>query len=100
MQHIYAGLFSGVVTLLLGAAILYFDYGFWRDTYHRDEVLVEEKGRVDTLGDEVPSPSAMFSTFFKEAKEKMDGISINPKDALKSTEIYSKDVESQEEIVP
>lgn len=89
MQHMYALLFSGVVTAILGAAILYFDYGFWHERYSRSEVMVtntEVKAapEVTTI-----SPGEMLGSFFKEATIRVQAIKETT--ILEGKEIYLKE---------
>jgi hypothetical protein len=94
IQNVYAVLFASVITLFLGALILYFDYGFWRDTYSRTEVIQEEKKSVDT-GDPmvtISSPGSMIQDFFSEAKEKIQNINLEkPSSLLEAKESYTKE---------
>jgi ABC-type lipoprotein release transport system permease subunit len=86
VQHIYAFVFAGGITALLGVAILYFDYGFWQE---KKEAQLDTVKNVD-VSSELSSPGEMLTNFFYEAKEKWDGIKASSKTLLESTETYSK----------
>jgi glycerol uptake facilitator-like aquaporin len=69
MQHVYGIIFSAAITAFLGAAILYFDYGFWRDTYNRSEIIETketQKANVTTQ-----SPGDMIGGFLHEASNRI-----------------------------
>ena len=79
IRHMYAVFFAGIITCFLGASILYFDYGFWHETYSRGEVIeseVIENREPLTTSSDIESPKEMLGNFFKEAKGKLDSISI------------------------
>ncbi|MBP6888698.1 MAG: hypothetical protein KBC21_03260 [Candidatus Pacebacteria bacterium] len=86
MQQLHAFLFSGSVTLLLTFGILYFDYGFWHESYSRttDAVVVAK------IKNESESPVQMFSRFFDEAKEKAGTIKSGGDALLEGRQSYSK----------
>ncbi len=79
VRHVYAAFFSGVITLLLAASILYFDYGFWHETYVRGEVeIMEKENNVNDNSEvETRSPKEMLGDFFNEAGDKLKNISIS-----------------------
>ncbi len=85
LQEVHAVLFSIAVTALLGAAVLYFDYGFWHERYTKsdDETLhkIEEKS---------DSPITMFSSLFDEAKDKLQTIQSGGGSILEGKKSYSK----------
>lgn len=93
IQHIYVGLFSAAITGLIAAAILYYDYGFWRDQYRRDEntltVIANPKESIV-----VQSPGDMFQGFLQEAGEKFKTLGASGTSLLENKEVYTKD-ESQ-----
>jgi hypothetical protein len=82
----YAAFFAGVITLLLGLVILYFDYDLWNEKYSRREDALEEIVSAPT-SDAVSSqsPQDMMSDFFKEASQKLNAINLN------GTETYTKE---------
>lgn len=64
IQRVHAVVFAGTITALLGAAILYTQYGFWHNSYERsDEKIVQE-----TVQAEVGSPAEIFGRLFAESK--------------------------------
>lgn len=86
MQHLYAVIFSAVVTLLLGALILYVDYGFWRERYYRtDEVSTTQKEIVSE------SPFEMMSDFFKEARVRFNDVEASGQDFLEGKEVFIRE---------
>lgn len=89
MQHVFSLIVSGLVTAILAASILYFEYGFWRDRYSASEVVVVEKMSEDT---EVPSvsPGTMIGNFFNEATERVKTIK-DQRSLLEGKELYTKD---------
>ncbi|MEN9552262.1 MAG: hypothetical protein RI935_639 [Candidatus Parcubacteria bacterium] len=44
--HLHAILFASCITLLLGCALLYFEYGFWRETYYSVDTSVLEGDKI------------------------------------------------------
>lgn len=89
MRHIYALTFAGVVTVCIASAILYFDYGFWRERYTRTDVL-----GGTTLADtplQTESPSEMMSSFFREASSKIKGMHASSSNFLDGKEEYKKE---------
>ncbi len=99
MQHVYAIVFSGAVTLFLGSIILYFDYGFFRDKYSAQDSVVVEKQQekeVDTI-----SPGQMMDGFLKEVGMRMQALKTTKDSFLEGKEMYSKDViEGGTEVTP
>ena len=92
LQHIYAVIFAGSITLLIGAAILYFDYGFWRDRYSRTESFeTQEEGGLNTAVVVTKSPGDMFSDFMKEVSEKLEQVSTTSKDMLDGKDSYKRE---------
>lgn len=85
-QHVAAGVFAGIVTALIAAIILYYDYGFWRDTYSKqDENPVVEDTMVT-----VQSPSEMIGGFLQEATSKFKAINVSKENLLQGKDSYSK----------
>lgn len=87
VQHMSALLFAGVMTLLIAVAILYFDYGMWRDTYTRGEQTEE----VPSYNDDavtVQSPGHMIGSFLKEASTKLRDIDLS--NTVQGKESYSR----------
>ena len=89
MQEIYAVIFAGSVTIFLGAIILYYDYGFWRDSYDRNEVIQTKNiTKSSTLGE---SPNEMLGGFLKEAKVRLQAIgNDNNTNLLKGKDTYQR----------
>ncbi len=91
MQHVYAVFFSGAVTLFLGAFILYFDYGFWRDKYSaQDSIVVEKQQEKDV---ETISPGQMMDGFLKEVGVRMQALKSTKDTLLEGKELYTKDAQ-------
>lgn len=88
MQHVYAVFFAGVVTAALASVILYFDYGFWHDTYSRTEI-VEKRNTVDQVV-VIHSPSEMIEDFFKEASDKIKTIQVSSSSLPTGKENYMR----------
>jgi hypothetical protein len=90
MQHMYAVTFAGLVTAMLGALILYFDYGFWHERYSRSEsTRIEAKQEPAKEVVQASSPGDMMGSFFKEASERIGAIKdIRP---LEGKEVYVKE---------
>ena len=91
MQHIYAVLFAGSITLLLAVIILYFDYGFWRDKYSRSDVITEEGAAHIPNGVEVQSPGKLIGSFLEEASVRFKELNSSKSTLLDGKEVYSKD---------
>jgi hypothetical protein len=85
IQQIHALFFAGGVTVLLASAILYFEYGFWRERYHSNEVTIEQK-----IEDGSKSPAEMFSQFISEVGSKMDTVKSGGNALLEGRESYSQ----------
>jgi hypothetical protein len=81
---------SAGLTSLIGAAILYFDYGYWHD----DETKTESQ---EIIVDKIESPGDMVRGFFNEASTKWQGIKEDGSTFLQSTESYSRDGEHVDE---
>jgi hypothetical protein len=91
MQHVYAAVFAGSVTVMLAAVILYFDYGFWHEKYNRNESLTESYSSTNTKQEDltVQSPSDMIGSFLKEAHNKFTSIGSESKSGfLQEKETY------------
>ena len=83
MQHVYALIIAGGVTLLIASAILYIDYGFWHERYISEEVIVANKSN-----EEPESPKDMMIRFFDEAKNQIEMINTSRKEILNGKEVY------------
>lgn len=94
MQHVYAIIFAGSVTLFLAICILYFDYGLWHEKYRRDEVLTQQEGNDTSIT--VVSPGDMIGGFLKEAGQKLKSINTDGTTLLQGKDVYTKDDEKQE----
>lgn len=93
MRHIYAILFSGIITLFLGAIILYFDYGFWHERYSRQEAIETENLTTNEDQITVQSPTEMMGSFFQEASEKFHAITDATSSIFGGEETYVKEEE-------
>lgn len=92
VQHVYAAIFAGGITTLIAVIILYVDYGFWRERYLREDVVIVSTttavvSNTDNYIDP-ESPSKMFSRFFGEAGNRLKNISTSPQNLLKGKESY------------
>lgn len=86
MQHVYALLFSGVITTIIAIIILYSNYGFWRDTYIRSDTGVAT-GNGDT-NIITESPKDVIGSFLEEASVRLRAISADKKEFFEGTEVY------------
>lgn len=93
IQHMYAALFAGTITMLFAVIILYFDYGFWHEKYSRNEIGIEVYSATSTDNDTVivSSPSDMIGNFVKEARDKLHGISNGKADILEGKDTYIRE---------
>jgi hypothetical protein len=89
MQHVYAVVFAGSITMLIACVILYVDYGFWHEKYIRDRD--DTNNLTVATPTEPESPSTMFSRFFGEAKDRFQSIDTSGSDFLKGKETYTND---------
>lgn len=90
VQYMYAAVFAGSLTILLAIVILYVDYGFWHERYVREDLSVASS----TLSEVAPAPEPpmkMFSRFFGEAKDRLQGIDMPSKDMFIGKETYVHD---------
>lgn len=78
-------MFAGGITVLLAFFILYFDYGFWRERYNSNEVIIKEK-----IEDGSKSPTEMFSQFISEVGSKIDTAKSGGNALLEGRDSYSK----------
>ena len=91
MQHVYAAVFSGSVTILLAAVILYVDYGFWRERYDaREPLAVEQVQEKDIV---TKSPIDMLSSFFGEAKDRFNNPEVDSSSFFEGKEVYIREKE-------
>ena len=88
MQHVYAFVFSGAVTSLIAAIILYTDYGFWHEKYSSDALKKEVASTTQVMPE---SPVEMLSKFFDEAKVQLRGINVSSSSLFEGKETYSKE---------
>ena len=96
MQHVYAAVFSGSVTILLAAVILYVDYGFWRERYDsREPLTTEELEEKDIV---TKSPVDMLSGFFSEAKHRFNNPEVDGPSFLEGKEVYIREDEESVQI--
>jgi hypothetical protein len=88
MQHVYALSISGCVTAIIAAGILYFDYGFWQDTYKREEKLEVITKELEDPKLNTFSPREMMGSFFREAGERIKAIQLHNPSLLEGKEDY------------
>lgn len=87
MQHIYAILFAGGITILLAAILLYSEYGFWHERYQRTEVIAETLSESqETIASK--SPLDMAAIFFKDAKDQLAKVKTSSQGLLDGKEVY------------
>jgi hypothetical protein len=92
MQHIYAVIFAGSITLMLAFVILYVDYGFWHERYIREDLtVVSTSTTLSTPTTPPESPGEMLGRFLGEAKDRFKAIDTSGKDMLQGTETYTND---------
>ncbi len=97
MQHVYAVLFAGSLTFFLAVVILYFDYGFWRDTYSRNDDLVAVENKTATTSKlETQSPQALIGSFMEEAAVRFRSLNMSKENLLDGKEMYTKEGTSTE----
>jgi hypothetical protein len=94
MQHVYAVIFSAVITSLIASAILYYDYGFWHEKYSRTDSLVVQVKPEEII--KTQSPGELIGSFLKEAKEKVNALQTGSSNILQNKEVYTKDATSTE----
>lgn len=88
IQHIYAAVFAGSITIVVAMIILYVDYGFWHERYVRDDLTVAST--TASVSTPIPeSPGEMFSRFFGEAKGRLHSIDMPTKDMFIGKETYT-----------
>lgn len=93
MQHVYAIIFAGSITLLIASIILYVDYGFWHERYVRkDDIVIASSTETIARPTPIPeSPLEMFSRFMDEAKVQFNAIGTGGQELLKGKETYVND---------
>lgn len=84
MQHVYAFIFAGTITVLIASVILYADYGFWHEKYSDKAIAVSTS--TTTVAPE--SPMDMLSRFFDEAKTQLHNINTSGSKLLEGKETY------------
>lgn len=85
----HAAIFAGTVTCVLGAAILYSQYGFWRERYSRQEEITQESSEGKMV-----SPDTILSDFFREASVRFTAATGAMGSFLESKDTYSGDENS------
>lgn len=97
MQHVYAAVFAGSITTILGLAILYFDYGLWHERYSRAEVSGDMYIASSTEAEMVlvSSPGDMIASFWKEATEKLHAVNEHKGNILEGKDSYIREGSSQ-----
>ena len=85
IQHIHAFVFASVVTGILSSIILYSSYGFWHERYSASE---QEE---DAVVRQMPSPGESFSSFWREAATRIEGIGKASSGLLEGTAEYKKE---------
>ncbi|MFA5132077.1 MAG: hypothetical protein WC444_01975 [Candidatus Paceibacterota bacterium] len=88
MQHVYAFIFSGSITVLIAGIILYTDYGFWHDRYVRDDsaLVVQSTSTPSNM----ESPGEALSSFWNEAYDQFHSIGKSSGSLLEGKETYIK----------
>lgn len=85
VQHVHAAVFAGVITALIAGFILYTDYGFWHETYIRED----EAGKAQ----EPVTLSGSLERFMSDAKTKFSSIGSSSANLLEGKETYKKEGE-------
>jgi hypothetical protein len=91
MQHMYAVIFAGSVTVLLAMAILYFDYGFWHERYNRSDASETEEVIQTKPQMPIESPGEMIGNFFGEVSNKIKTIGASSTDILDGKDSYIRE---------
>ena len=93
VQHVYAALFAGFITVILASYILYVDYGFWHEKYTRNDeaLLVTEVVPKAVNSESVLSPGEMIQGFLKEASDKFKAVGTSESAFLEGKDTYSKE---------
>jgi hypothetical protein len=91
MQHVYALFISGVITMVLASAILYFDYGYWHERYSRSDAMITDTEMKNAPVTQTVSPGEMLGDFFKEASVRIQALNETKATILDGKEVYSKD---------
>ena len=73
---------------MIGAVILYVDYGFWHERYLSDEKVAQVASTTEA---KIESPGTMFSNFMKEAQTQFGTINESRKELLQGKEVYIND---------
>lgn len=87
IQHVVALTVAGFFTAIFALLILYFDYGFFNDSYSRKEDIGDTAIRKSTT----ESPTSMFGTFFREAQDRFRSIPKVTNGFFESSEVYKKE---------
>jgi hypothetical protein len=87
VQHVHAFVFAGVITALIAAFILYYDYGFWHEKYQKGE----DEIAVQATTTEIESPSKVLINFFSEAKKQFGNIGSSSASLLEGKETYTRE---------
>ncbi len=96
MQHMYAAIFAGSVTVLLAVAILYFDYGFWHERYHRTDTVEVVLSQEKNSNAVTESPGEMVEGFFKEVSKRVKEIGVSGEEVFDGKDVYRKDEGAQQ----
>jgi hypothetical protein len=88
MQHVYAFIFAGSITIAIAAVILYVDYGFWHEQYSSK---TESDVEIATTTEMPESPIKMLSRFLGEAKTQLNNINASGSDLLQGKETYTNE---------
>ena len=86
IQHVHAFVFAGAVTAIIAGFILYADYGFWHETYVREDLVAATPEPFTP-----ESPSESFGRFWQEARERFGSIGSAGADLLEGKETYTKE---------
>ena len=88
MQHVYAVVFSAILTSITASLVLYYDYGFWHEKYTRTEDTHQVSNSQNVT---VQSPGQMLGSFFQEANARFKSINTSTSSMLNGKEVYTKD---------
>lgn len=67
IKHAHAFLFAFTITMFFVVLVLYYDYGFFRTTYDRNEFVKEDV--VSENQNQMESPLQAFVNIFKDANK-------------------------------
>jgi hypothetical protein len=91
VQQIHAVLFAGFFTLLIGFVVFYRDLGFGTEKYSSTAIIKDAVISEKKIEQNSESPVDFFSSFFSEAKTRLDMIGTGSSSFFESVEQYSSE---------